>query len=210
MRDSQIDALRSRLRIGQLPGLHAHREVMSYIRESAEEVRKSGKAARQSAVMLLLYPHLDQMHTSLIIRPEYEGVHSGQIALPGGAMEAEDLDLMATALRETEEEIGLSPTQVEVLGALSEIYIPPSNFLVQPFVGLTPSRPNFIPDPREVAGVLEVPVADLLLEGAIRKRSITLRDGLRLKVDCFELGGKVVWGATAMMLAEFKGLLSEL
>lgn len=210
MRDSQIDALRSRLRIGQLPGLHAHREVMSYIRESAEEVRKSGKAARQSAVMLLLYPHLDQMHTSLIIRPEYEGVHSGQIALPGGAMEAEDLDLMATALRETEEEIGLSPTQVEVLGALSEIFIPPSNFLVQPFVGLTTSRPNFIPDPREVAGVLEVPVADLLLEGAIRKRSITLRDGLRLKVDCFELGGKVVWGATAMMLAEFKGLLSEL
>lgn len=125
-------------------------------------------------------------------------------------MEAEDLDLMATALRETEEEIGLCPTQVEVLGALSEIYIPPSNFLVQPFVGLTPSRPNFIPDPREVAGVLEVPVADLLLEGAIRKRSITLRTGVRLNVACFELGGKVVWGATAMMLAEFKAVLAEL
>lgn len=210
MRDSQIDALRSRLKIGQLPGIHAHREVMSYVRESAAEVRKSGKAARQSAVLLLLYPHLQQMHTSLIIRPEYEGVHGGQVALPGGAMEVEDVDLMATALRETEEEIGLPASQVEVIGALSEIYIPPSNFLVQPFVGLTPHRPNFIPDPREVAGLLEVPVAKLLEEGAIRKRSVTLRNGVRAKVDCFELGGRVVWGATAMMLAEFKGLMADL
>lgn len=162
--------------------------------------------AKQSGVLILLYPgQLQETYRfALIRRPEYEGVHSGQVSLPGGRYEPSDRDLSDTALRETEEEIGVIASSVELLGALSELYIPPSNFMVHPFVGWTDRRPVFIPDHQEVEEVIEADLTDLMDDRKIKKRKIPLRNGLVILAPCFELGGSVVWGATAMILSEFR------
>ncbi|MFT6411681.1 MAG: 8-oxo-dGTP pyrophosphatase MutT (NUDIX family), partial [Flavobacteriales bacterium] len=135
---------------GDLPGSIAHNQMMSYARTQANEVRASRTDYREGAVLMMLYPHEDKYFTSLIVRPEYDGVHSGQIAFPGGAKEEQDSDLMQTALRETEEEVGVHSSAIQIIGALSEIYIPPSNFLVQPYIGILSERPAFLRDEFEV------------------------------------------------------------
>lgn len=200
-----LELLRNRLR-EPLPGLAAHQAVMSYVREQAIDVRTRRSDYREGAVLMLIYPHNDRWHTNLIVRPAYEGVHSGQVAFPGGRREPTDPDLVTTALREAHEEVGILPTDVEVVGELSEIYIPPSNFLVKPFVGISASRPDFVLEPREVADILEPPVQLFLEADAIQKRRVQLSTGINLQVDCFEVDDHVVWGATAMMLAEFRAI----
>lgn len=197
-----------RLLEGPLPGAKAHRLVMSYLRDDAMTVRRSGRSYKEGAVLVLLYPHRDALQTVLILRPEYEGVHSGQVAFPGGRREPEDADLSVTALREAQEEVGLIPEQVEVIGTLSEVYIPPSNYIVRPYVAYSPERPDFIPDPREVARVLEYDVEHFLHEKAIKDERIRLAGGAQLKVGAFNHDGHVIWGATAMMLSEFRMLLN--
>lgn len=208
-----MDLLPPRLRdrlLRPLPGLSAHVKVMSYVRQSANAVRERRTDYREGAVLVLLYPNSGTWHTTLIVRPNYEGVHSGQIAFPGGRRDADDPDLVFTALREAEEEVGVIPASVELLGELSEIYIPPSNFLVRPIVGTVSERPNFRPDPREVAGILEVPLSHFMTADAIRKETVRMSSGLQMTVDGFLVDGHLVWGATAMMLAELRAVLSEL
>lgn len=200
-----IEHLRLRLN-AELPGNAAHNAVMSYARKQAEEVRASRTDYREGAVMMLLYPHEEVYFTSLIVRPDYDGVHSGQIAFPGGGRESHDFDLKQTALRETMEEVGVQPGSVEIIGSLSEIYIPPSNFLVQPFIRLLNERPNFVPDDFEVAKILEEPVSTFLSPQAIQPTKITLHTGVELNVKAFDVQGHIVWGATAMMLSEFRAL----
>lgn len=201
-----LNLLRSRLN-DPLPGLEAHREVMSYVRDSAQQIKQTRTDYREGAVLMLLYPHQGALHTGLILRPNYEGVHSGQVAFPGGRRESSDFDLRQTALREAQEEVGIRPEAVDIIGGLSEIYIPPSNFMVSPYIGFSAYRPDFIADPREVAAIIETPVDAFLRHDAITWRSVALSNGARLKVQCFALGDHVVWGATAMMLAEFRALM---
>ncbi len=205
--DERIERTR-RLLQGPLPGTAAHKIVMSYLREDAMTVRSSGRIYKEGAVLVLLYPHQGTLQTVLILRPEYEGVHSGQVAFPGGKREPEDADLSVTALREAQEEVGLDPGRVEVIGSLSEVYIPPSNYIVRPYVAFTPERPDFVPDPREVARVLEYNVEHFLHAHAIRDESVPLAGGAQLKVGAFNHDGHVIWGATAMMLSEFRMLLN--
>ncbi|MGF1565688.1 MAG: NUDIX hydrolase [Flavobacteriales bacterium] len=207
--DLQPDRLRDRL-LRPLPGLSAHAEVMSYVRQSANEVRERRNDYREGAVLVLLYKHVEVWHTSLIVRPTYDGVHSGQVAFPGGKRDTGDPDLLFTALREANEEVGVNPQAVTPLGQLSEIYIPPSNFLVRPFVGMVSQRPDFRADPREVASILEVPLSHFLAIDAVKKETVRISTGLQMKVDGFEVDGHLVWGATAMMLAELRAVLSEL
>lgn len=204
-----LERLRDRL-LRPLPGLSAHAEVMSYVRQSANEVRETRSDYREGAVLVLLYPRAAVWHTALIVRPTYEGVHSGQVAFPGGKRDPEDPDLVFTALREAEEEVGVLPASVEMLGQLSEIYIPPSNFLVRPFIGFAEERPTFRLDPREVDRLLEVPVSHFLAAAAVAKYPIRLSTGLQMKVDAFDVNGHLVWGATAMMLAELRAVLTDL
>lgn len=201
-----LNLLRSRLK-GPLPGLEAHREVMSYVRSTAQEIKKSRSDYREGAVLVLLYPHEGELHTGLIVRPLYEGVHSGQVAFPGGRKEPDDPDLRYTALREAQEEVGLQPDTVEIIGGLSEIYIPPSNFLVSPFIGFTAYRPDFVADPHEVAQIIETPLQVFLRNDAIADGTVSMNNGARLRVQCFSVSGHMVWGATAMMLAELRALL---
>ena len=176
--------------------------------------RKQGIAQasnpKLSAVLVLFYPFVDEPHLVLMQRNAYPGVHSAQVSFPGGKAETYDASLQATALREANEEVGVEPDLVRVSGQLTQVYIPPSGFLVEPYVGTTPSRPNFVPNPNEVQHIIEVPVRQLLDEASIQQRSIALSDGMKIQVPAFILQDFVVWGATAMMLSETKEILQRI
>ncbi|CAN5678699.1 hypothetical protein BH10CHL1_BH10CHL1_35540 [soil metagenome] len=157
--------------------------------------------ARRSGVLVLLYPYFEQLHIPLILRPTYDGVHSGQVGFPGGGYEVGDPDIGATALREAYEEVGIQPTQVTVIGQLSPLYVFASNNLVQPTVAWTAKRPVFQLDPREVDQLIEAPVLDLLNPANHRREEWELW-GRVAQVPFFRIQDQTIWGATAMMLSE--------
>lgn len=168
------------------------------------------KLARQSAVMILLYMEGQNIKFPLIVRPEYDGVHSGQVALPGGKHETEDNDLIQTALRETNEEIGVSIEDIQVLGCLSELFVPPSNFNILPVVGVLEEVPDFIP---ETAEVKELIIADIDCLNDKRKRKrkpMSFYNGTSVEVPYFDIKNRVVWGATAMILSELATIINTL
>lgn len=161
--------------------------------------------ARQAGVMALLFPEQDGWHLTFIQRvaTNPNDRHSGQISFPGGKYEPGDENLLQTALRETHEEIGVPPAQVTVLGALTPLYIPVSNFEVHPFVGCTDSPPVFSPQASEVTAVLTIPITYFSDPASVRKADITVGPNITLKsVPYFDLNGEVLWGATAMILSE--------
>ena len=198
-----FDDVRAALALPDFDGFGAQRRMMP----AGRPVGRAGEGAagpRLGGVLLLLYCAEEQLHLVLTRRPDYDGVHGGQVSFPGGRHEPPET-LADTALRETYEEIGVPGTDVEIMGGLTPLFVVPSNFEVHPFVGryLGEGRPRFVPDVREVAAVLEVPLR-LLLDPATRvEESLELRGGLRLRVPCFRVGEGLVWGATAMMLSEF-------
>jgi len=165
-----------------------------------------------SSVLILLYPCLREKDISIVLiqRPSYEGVHGGQISLPGGRSEEADQDLKETAIREAKEEIGIDPGKINTIGVLTELYIPPSNYLVLPFLGYTLEKPIFKPDPHEVAGIIEIKLKDLLNDNNIKYKNIYVRPGLSLYGPCFEIENHTIWGATAMILNEFKEILKRI
>ncbi|WP_282068433.1 NUDIX hydrolase [Olleya namhaensis] len=176
-----------------------------------ELVKKQGdniKNARQSAVLALFYPDLEaQTKLILILRKTYKGVHSGQVGFPGGKVEEEDRDLMHTALRETHEEVGVHPELVTVYKKMTQVYIPPSNFYVQPYIGAATKTPTFIKQETEVEDLLEVYLSDLLSDSNLTSKKVKTSYGADVEVPAFYLGTHLVWGATAMMLSEVKDLL---
>ena len=196
-----------------LPGEKAHVLMSPMGRGNTEEyLSKLTQPPRTSAVMLLLYPVDNEFNIVLIKRPSYDGVHSGQISLPGGKMEESDKDFEDTAIRETWEETGVEKNTIEILGALSRVYIPPSNFLVYPYIGVCKSAPVFNPDKREVENLLFAPVT-VLLDDLIVKEEVFksgLGNGWKVKAPYFEIVGEKVWGATAIILSEFKEILKSL
>ncbi|TAF65316.1 MAG: CoA pyrophosphatase [Cytophagales bacterium] len=194
----------------KLPGVEAHKKMAPPGRFSENPtLYKPNKDTRVGSVLILLYPDENNIvKFPLILRPEYDGVHSGQVALPGGKKDEEDVDLVAVALRETWEEIGVEVTRNEVIGQLSEIYIPPSNFLVYPTVAKLDHKPNFIPSPHEVAGLFEVSIDTLIDQSICKEKWVEFR-GSQVLLPYFDINDNVVWGATAMILCELKELLSQ-
>lgn len=162
---------------------------------------------RKSAVLMLLFPGENGPNTALIIRPEYDGAHSGQLAFPGGRAEKTDPSLLHTALRETQEEIGIKLEPEAVIGKLSPIYIPVSNFLVQPFVAVMHTEPRFYADPREVVDIINVPLQHFLDPAVKTKQHITVGKNMRMHVPGYTIGDRLLWGATAMMMSEVEFLL---
>ena len=194
-----------------LPGQDAHDRLMPFKRPTPQAAKAQGRSPKIGAVMMLVYPDAGELHTVLMRRPTYPGVHSGQISFPGGKQEPEDPDHQFTALRETEEEVGVAPSQVEVLGKWTSLYIPPSNFIMHPYLGWTPEKPTWVPDPREVDAVLETPLSLLLDPVTLEKRKVpTGVAGTRIEVAGFALESDFVWGATAMVLMEFRTVLESL
>ncbi|MCG2634733.1 MAG: CoA pyrophosphatase [Gammaproteobacteria bacterium] len=192
---------------GPLPGRSAQ-ATMSPRRMAAQQVDRWDPPAlhRKAAVLLLLYPGAAGTTIVLIRRPQYEGVHSGQIALPGGAWETGE-SLLQTALREAEEEVGVDPAGLRVLGGLSQLYIPVSNFNIHPFVAVAERQPVFQPDPIEVAEIIQVPLGHLLHPDSRGESERDLRSWGPTLVPHIDAEGHVIWGATAMILAEFLNLL---
>lgn len=162
------------------------------------------KDPKKAAVMMLLYPKNYETHLALIVRNSYPGIHASQIAFPGGKVEPTDIDLQFTALRETHEEIGITPEVIEIIKPFSELYIPPSNFLVSPFLGIVHDEVSFIPSPYEVKRVLELPLRDLLDDRIITKVVMSTSYADNISVPVFNVDKYVVWGATAMMMSELK------
>lgn len=168
--------------------------------------------ARQAAVLALFYPKAAEWHLVFIERDSSNpnDRHGGQISFPGGRYEEGDGTLANTALREAEEEVGISAQKVEILGALTDLYIPVSNFQAHPFVGFTAETPVFVPQVKEVRAILEVPFSLFQQPEIVQTIDLQLAENLILKrVPHFNLFGKVVWGATAMMLNELLALTEE-
>jgi len=162
---------------------------------------------REAGVLALVYPRAwyggESLHIVLTRRNEALRGHSGQISFPGGKRDPDDPSFVATALRETCEELGICGAAVTVLGELNRVYIPPSNFLVTPIVGYMPQEPHFRPNPDEVAEVFSVPLAQLL-DTQLKRSEERDVQGVRLQIPLYALGGHQVWGATGVMLSELE------
>ena len=179
------------------------------LKELKEQARLK-QNARKAGVMALFYPSkANETHLILILRKTYKGVHSAQVGFPGGKVEKEDDSLEEAALRETEEEVGVPRKVITVLKQLTEIYIPPSNFFVQPFLGLTGNTPTFIPQDEEVEALIEVPLSLFMDDSTLITKKITTSYATNIDVPAFLLNDHVVWGATAMMLSEVRELLKQ-
>lgn len=195
----------------ELPGSASHYKMAPMARVKELESGKIAKQnPRQAAVMALFYPSLNYgTNLLLILRNTYKGVHSNQIAFPGGKAEMRDLNLLETALRETREEVGAVPERITVIRSMSKIYIPPSNFEVTPFLGLYHKERPFLRQVEEVAAIVEVPLSDLMDDKRIFHEILNTSYARNVEVPAFKLNGYTVWGATAMMLSEIKELFRQ-
>jgi len=201
----------SKIKNLSLPGEASHFKMApeERIKELLEDKFKK-KNPRKAAVMALFYPN-DTNETKIlcILRKTYKGVHSNQVAFPGGKAEVEDKDLMETALRETHEEVGVHPDNVKVISKITKVYISPSNFEVQPFIGLY-SRPKpFVIQESEVEALLEISLEDFLQDRNMVSKKISTSYASEIEVPAFKLNDYIVWGATAMMMSEIKDLLKQ-
>ncbi|MGB3591900.1 MAG: CoA pyrophosphatase [Nonlabens sp.] len=196
-----------KLRQCSLPGQEAQLEMAAVQRiKELTDVNRLNKKYKKASVVMLVYPKKEENYFVLIKRVTSTGKHSGQIAFPGGRRESIDQDNMTTAIRELKEEIGVEIDRNNVLQAGTPLYIPPSNYMVYPFLAFAKAEPKFIAQESEVAGIIEVPLSSLLNPESITTTTISNNYMENLQVPSFMFEEVVVWGATAMMLNEFKHL----
>jgi 8-oxo-dGTP pyrophosphatase MutT (NUDIX family) len=202
-----LDRLRSAWQ-RPLPGLDAQLRMAPSPRLGWDPL-KFPDGARDGAALLLVYPHDDTLHFTLTVRGTGLRNHTGQVSLPGGRVD-EGETFEQAALRETEEEIGVDPRSVEVLGPLTPLHIPVSGYILHPVVGFATMRPAFQRAEWEVARIIEAPVS-MLSDARVVKREMRTRsvNGQSIEVDVpfYDIDGEKVWGATAMVLAEFGAML---
>ena len=188
-----------------LPATHAHLKMVPPNRE--ELLRNTDFTTinpKKAAVLMLFYPKKSQTHLALILRTSYNGVHSSQIAFPGGKVEEDDCNLQFTAVRETHEEIGIHPDTITVVRPYTEVYIPPSNFMVYPFLGYSNQELQFILQEEEVAGIVELPITDFLDDKIVMNVTMQTSYAGAIEVPGFKVNEHFIWGATAMMMSELK------
>ena len=190
-----------------LPGTRSQGKMAPPHRSVELRIPKPGAQVRDSAVLILLWPDGNQVSTVFILRPEYDGVHSNQIAFPGGKYEINDVDFIATALREAQEEVGINPETVSILGQLSPLFIPPSQFMVYPIVGYTTVDPVFIPDPIEIKEVIPCHLLDFLQKDAFTIEDLKVGERILHNIPCYKIGKRLIWGATAMIFNELLDII---
>ncbi len=202
-----LDALKFQLQ-QDLPGEVAQNQMSRFGREQYDK-----QVAQLAAVLVLIFPKNDELNLILTKRTSHRSSdkHSGQISFPGGSKDQQDLDLSITALRETHEEIGIAPETIHLMGKLTQLYIPVSKFLVQPFIGFSPHISSYHLQQEEVDQLIEVPLTMLLDESTQKQKDLKVQNGQIFKdVPYFNIYGHVVWGATAMILSEFKAILNRI
>lgn len=200
-----IDELQERLQTLQSLSTQPN-TIIGYERPSPIEARGMTPPAKESAVLFPLFLRGDEWHTLFMKRPGGQGVHSDQLSFPGGKLEEAETHRQA-ALREAQEEIGVAQTGWQVIGELSTLYIPPSHFVVQPFVAFSAAALEFSPNPQEVVELIEYPIAQLLQPGIVRRKPIFVQKFNRtFESGYFDINGQTLWGATAIMVQEFRSL----
>lgn len=208
MEEQQIEKVREQL-AATLPGSKAQELMMGRVRAMPTVVPAN---ARPSAVLCLIFPLNGEPHILFMKRREDNTPHSGQVSFPGGSYEQNDADYRATALREAQEEVGIMAREVDILGALTSLYIPVSNFNVYPYVGYSPQRPAYNLSQAEVSYILEVPVSDLFHPSRKEVTHVTspAMPDVKLKVNAYVLqDSTIIWGATAMILSELEAVLRD-
>lgn len=195
-----------------LPGEEAHRKLAPLMRiNELKNIDISKKNPQEAGVMAVFYPDVElETRLVLILRKTYKGVHSNQVGFPGGRVEVEDRDLEETALRETEEEVGIPRNEIQVLKKLTRLYIPPSNFWVQPYFGIMNTTPTMIAQESEVESILEVKLSEFLNDENVITENLSTSYAKNIEVPAYRLNGHVVWGATGMMLSEIRELLMKI
>lgn len=205
--DQAILKIENTMRQNSLPGAEAQYKMSALGRRKSVSDTFGTREHKVGAVLILLYPHQGDLLFPLTQRHAYKGVHSAQVSLPGGKVELDDASTEATALRETQEEIGVDPSQIEVLGKLTDLYIPPSNFLVHPYIGYLESKPPMKKDDYEVAELFEGSISTLMDDKTIGETKVPIPGNMKIKTPYFNIQEKVVWGATAMILSELREVL---
>ena len=199
----------SKIEQAPLPG-QASQFKMSppYRMDLIEKQAEAMKSSKRAGVLALFYPDtLQNTDLILILRKTYKGVHSAQVGFPGGKLEPQDESLEYTAVRETQEEVGVPLKDIKVIKAMTEVYIPPSNFTVHPFMGITTKTPKFVKQDDEVEDLIEVTLKDFIDDNLMTSQLIMTSLQKEVEVPAFHFNGHIVWGATAMMLNEVKDLL---
>lgn len=203
-------SLISKMENVQLGGFHSHKKMIPEQRIIYDKKELIKIHPKKAAVLALFYPnHLNETYFILILRAHYNGTHASQISFPGGKYEKHDNNLEKTALRETFEEVGIEIKDVVIKKQMTKTFIPPSNFLVSPFIGVLNKTPTFIQN-HEVKKIIEVKLADLLNNNTVTTKNLSTSYMKNIDVPCFKLNNYTVWGATAMMLSEIKDLLKSL
>ncbi len=203
-------SLISKLDQAELGGLNSHLKMIPKERKLFNQQNIDKMQPKKAAVLALFYPKVNnETFFLLILRANYNGTHASQIGFPGGKFELFDKDLEYTALRETYEEVGINSNEVHIKKQLSDTFIPPSNFIVRPYLGVLMETPNFNHN-HEVEKIIEVKLSDLLEEKTLTTKNLSTSYMKNIDVPCFKLNNYTVWGATAMMLSEIKDLLKSL
>jgi 8-oxo-dGTP pyrophosphatase MutT (NUDIX family) len=194
------ELLKNELKKG-LPGTEVQWQMASSDRLIRNFPRVPGKDAKEASVLILLYPREGSVYTVFMQRPEYNGVHSGQISFPGGKREESDKDPVDTALREAREETGVDPGKITVIGILTPLFIPVSNILVTPVVAWSEEKPKFSHQPEEVVFLFDADLRSFLDPSMIKYKPLNI-GGETIEVRYFDYKGHVIWGATSMILNE--------
>ncbi len=190
-----------------LPGSEAQQKMSPSIRNHSDNINDPS-LARDSSVLILFYKKNDQLYFPLIKRTSGDHKHSGQISLPGGKFELSDKNLVHTAIRETEEELGLLGDKIHIIGPITGLYIPISNFQVLPIVAYYDDSPQFKADPFEVNQIIETNIQDLFKVDN-KHEHIIHKNGFEIKAPYYDVKGHKLWGATAMIVSELEELLNR-
>jgi 8-oxo-dGTP pyrophosphatase MutT (NUDIX family) len=194
-----------------LPGLQSHLKLAPPTRkQELENAQKASLYAKKSAVMILLFHEAGVLKVVFIRRSFYVGIHAGQMAFPGGRFEETDSSVEETAYREIEEEIGIKRNKIELLGRISDIVVPTSNFLISVFVGYLAKKPVYLPDEREVAEVIEIDFNEFLMPDAIAEKSFFVPSSNQtVLAPCYQTSKCDIWGASAMVMSELIDMLTN-
>ena len=210
MQFSQFKHIIPKISQNPIGGLEAQFKLAPELRKQFSEIQIKSQQPKTAGVLALFYPNSEsETHFLLTKRASYKGTHSAQISFPGGKFEQKDTSLQQTALRETFEEVGVETNQITIIKEMTNVYIPPSNFLVTPYIGFSNQSPIFTKN-HEVEELIQVSLDDFLNKTAISNTTLSTSYATEITVPCFKLNSYIVWGATAMMLNEIRELLKNI